>query len=538
MAHRPSRLRIINELGAPRTLPAGPESFARLDPVRKGTASPGGRVLVLGLGPDPAAIAALLPPGARVAYVECPAFAAHMPSAWRDAVPRHWEELPPDAAASAASLCADAAVFLYEQAPRLFPSFWGPVLGACRLALQAAARPGPRPEPSDVVVLPGSESGLLIRELTHAFASAGFTVLRVAPDATHRDVPALLADVRPRLFVSVNFQGLDAHGELYHLLEAAGTRVCAWCVDNPWHLVSGLKSPFWKRMRLFVTDASFLPGLRAHGATHLTHLPLAAWPEGFGAPAAPDGTGGPCVNVIDDQAYADLATRIVFVGRTAFPGKQGFFSGCRPPDADWAEAQAMLAQGQRPDFFWWVSRVAARCGSLRPEALWPGNGVRVAGLGAEEAGRAWRGLCVRAANRDGLATVFGDDGWRGLAPDVADLRGPLDYYGPLAAVYRHAGCVLNATSLLLPAGLTQRHFDVWIAGGTLVSDATPGLDIFPEELVAPMRVARAAAIPDRAAALMADPARRAALCAAWRAHLLARHTYAHRVATLLRAAAL
>ena len=34
--------------------------------------------------------------------------------------------------------------------------------------------------------------------------------------------------------------------------------------------------------------------------------------------------------------------------------------------------------------------------------------------------------------------------------------------------------------------LTQRHFDVWAAGGFLLTDRTPGLDIFPRELVEPI----------------------------------------------------
>ena len=536
MAHRPQRLRIVNELGAQRTLPSGPETFSRLDAARSTLRiAPGERVLFLGLGPDPLAAAALVPPGARVCYVECPAFAAQMPPHWRSGVPRGWEALPADAVcADAAAQCKGTTIYIYTQAVRLFPTFWGPLLGACRLAAQGAALPGPRPGLAEVVVLPGDGFGLLIQELTDAFSRAGFTVLRVAPDAAHRDVPALLTDVRPRLFVSVNFQGLDTHGELFHMLEAAGTRVCAWCVDNPWHLVSGLKAPFWKQMQLFVTDASFIPGLRAHGAAHLTHLPLAAWPDGFAARA---GETSWLENAQDDTHYAGLADRIVFVGRTEFPSKRGFFSGCHLDAADWSAAQAMLMQGERPDFFWWVDRVGSRTpGTLHHDALWPGNGVRLAGLGAEETGREWRGLCVRKANRDGLVTVFGDEGWQALAPSVADLRGPLDYYGPLAAVYRSAGCVLNATSLLLPAGLTQRHFDVWIAGGTLISDATPGLDLFPDELVAPMRVARAEDIAPRAEALMAAPDQRVTLGAAWREHILAHHTYAHRVAAILRAA--
>ena len=35
----------------------------------------------------------------------------------------------------------------------------------------------------------------------------------------------------------------------------------------------------------------------------------------------------------------------------------------------------------------------------------------------------------------------------------------------------------------MPGGLTQRHFDVWAAGGFLITDHSLGLDLFPEELI-------------------------------------------------------
>ncbi len=133
--------------------------------------------------------------------------------------------------------------------------------------------------------------------------------------------------------------------------------------------------------------------------------------------------------------------------------------------------------------------------------------------------------------------MIGDPGWQELLPG-ADLRPPVDYYGGLAAVYRHAACSLNITGMLLPSGLTQRHFDVWTAGGFLLTDANPGLEIFPEELVRAVAFARAEELPALFSRLAGDSPEKRALARQWRETILAGHTYAHRAAKVLAAAGL
>ncbi len=96
--------------------------------------------------------------------------------------------------------------------------------------------------------------------------------------------------------------------------------------------------------------------------------------------------------------------------------------------------------------------------------------------------------------------------------------------------YASARYVLGAASLLLPHALSQRHFDVWAAGGCLLTDATPGLDLFPAELTRPITYRTAREIPEL---LRRPDQERTALIAAWRTHIAAAHTYRHRVRTIL-----
>jgi spore maturation protein CgeB len=85
----------------------------------------------------------------------------------------------------------------------------------------------------------------------------------------------------------------------------------------------------------------------------------------------------------------------------------------------------------------------------------------------------------------------------------------------------------------LPAGLTQRHFDVWCAGGLLLTDANPGLAIFPGELTAPVTFTAPDELMPLFASHRADASTAQDLRHAWQELLLAEHTYAHRVDTIL-----
>ena len=495
MADRTYRTRIASEIGQMLTLPEGPEAFERL--------GRGKRVVFLGLGPRPKKLAEDFPAVRKALFVEAPQFEERMGRAWTEAVPNKFTRLPAEEAT--AEVLAGSTVLRYRQGLRLFPSFWAPLWARC-LGLPAAPADPPRQR---TVWLPGGDRDLLCQELAEAFATEGLCARIVPPEPPGHLAGRIRQEGRPDLFFSVNFKGLDALGETQALLAEAGAAVAAWCVDNPFHLLSGQRSRAWTRLSLFVTDQWFIGPLRRLGAESAHHLPLAA--------------GRPFLRAAENAAPPlRIEGRLVFVGRSEFPHKQDFFAGCRLPQAPWSEALAMLSQGRRPDFGWWLTRL----GIDRP---WPGNEVRRAGFCAEETGQAWRTLCLASAGQ--ALTVFGDAGWKTLLPEAADIRPPVDYYTTLPGVYRQAGCSLNLTSPLLPAGLTQRHFDVWAAGGLLLSDDTPGLSIFPPRFVHETTFTRPEGLRPLCERFLADPA--LSLRAAWREHIREAHTYGARVRRVL-----
>ena len=529
---RPKRVSLPDFFGRSISLPDGPEAWSC-----RGT---GDAVLLLGLGPGQPWLLPFMAGASKVYWLESPRIAGAMQQAREQAGlessptrPASWREV---SVAEAVALAASCRCHVYTPGLRIDPVFWGPVLGRvdaaqCTHAQQPAPPSALGMGARQPVLLPGNEGQLLHQELRHALGLCGLgpvmenlpqpqavagggSVARDAFAASWRD---FLQGSKPRLLLSVNLRGLDAEGRIFHMCRAMGIPVALWFVDNPWHVLSGIKLPWWQDAHIYVTDAGFVDGLKAQGAERVYHLPLAVAPHMWRD-----------LTVLPARLQPPL-----FVGRSAFPEKERFFAAASVPQELEAEAASLLARStgpqDAPHFFWWHSHLGG--------SLWPGYDVRRSGLGAERCAQANRTRWLlaagagRQAESDGLC-VIGDTGWKPLLPG-ADIHPPVDYYTALPDCYAHAQAVLNVTSLLMPHSLSQRHFDVWASGGLLLSDATRGLEIFPHELVEPIRLHGPEDFVRRCAWLRDHPAEALDLRHAWRAHLRAAHGYEHRILRVL-----
>lgn len=480
---RPKRLRLPDFAGRPVTLPDEATSWQHV-----GAPAPGAPTLILGLGPlgqPPPEIAT-----GEVFWLDTPSM-RHLgrpPAAWR----RLSRE-------EALALAPAANIFFYMPGLRLDPRFWGALLARIELEKQ----PFLPARAACAAWLPGHEGQLLRRELEEGLRHCGFGKIISACPRDVEEFRAMCAPGLPSLALSVNFRGLDGEGRIFDLCAALSIPLAIWLVDNPWNLLSAIGLPWWQEALLLVTDASFVEPLQKYGAKHVHFLPLA----GNGAMRAspqPAPSGQP-----------------LFVGRSAFPEKKGFFAGVKTDPEIWTEALGMLEaeSGPLPDFHWWRDK----CG----QPLWPGKGGRAPALGADECSALRRCQWLRAGLPHGLRIV-GDKGWQSLLPG-AQILPPVDYYGVLPHMCGNALCCLNVTSLLLPQSLSQRHFDVWLAGGFLLTDATRGLEIFDPGLVAPVTLREPGQFGEKTAWLNARHGERRELIRAWQEEIRARHLYADRI---------
>ena len=530
---RPKRVSLPDFSGRNLSLPDAPEAWS--------CQGRGNSILLLGLGPGQPQYLPFLAGAVAVYWLESPGIASalqvareHAGLAPREALPAEWCEVT---AAQAVELAAGCRCCFYTPGMRLDPHFWGALLGKVEAAhgggtvAPAGQVPGadPAAPARGPVLLPGNSGQLLHQELRSALEQCGFgPVLETLPQPAGSAGcaesagqtgfaarwAAFLTETKPAFLLSVNLRGLDAEGRIFYLCRALGIPVALWFVDNPWHVLSGLRLPWWQDAHIYVTDASFADGLKKQGAGHVYHLPLAVAPHMWREP---------------DGVSARLEPPL-FVGRSAFPEKERFFAAASVPPEMEAEAASVLARStgpqDAPHFFWWLDKLGA--------SLWPGYDVRRPGLGAERCAQANRRrwlLAAGAGKPQGLR-VIGDEGWQALLPG-AEILPPVDYYTALPTCYAHAQAVLNVTSLLLPHSLSQRHFDVWASGGLLLSDATRGLDIFPDDLTSPIRLQGPEDFVERCAWFKARPNAARELRRAWREHLRARHGYEHRIMRIL-----
>lgn len=403
-------------------------------------------------------------------------------------------------------------IFFYTPGRRLAPTFWGKLLAQIEIKKHKSQESTPASQPKTIAWLPGNRNQLLHQELEAALLDNGFDTifsdLPTAPDLA--SLEKIWQRHVPDFVLSINFRGLDPEGRIFEICRGLNIPLAIWLVDNPWHILSGVRYPWWREARLFITDPGFITSLQNCGARHVTFCPLAAaqhmWQE------IPDGH----------------IPNPLFVGRSEFPAKLSFFGNMKIEPSLVTEALAYYNSHARyPGYHWWSKKFQ--------ETPWPGKGSRKTGFYADVFSARNRAEWVMAAKDTGIK-IIGDEGWKKYIP-ACQLEPQVDYYGKLANIYRASQGVLNVTSLLLPGSLNQRHFDVWATGSMLYTDKTDGIALFPFELTEPITLDCPHDFPERVSFWQTHEARRKDLIVAWRECLKASHQYTHRIEMIRKALA-
>lgn len=433
----------------------------------------------------------------------------------------------------ALELAPNCQCYFYRQNLQLDPQFWGHFLAKIQLQNYKLANNDQEPiqasqlnksnksnNSKPLLLLPGDKQQLLHNEILLAAQNIGLEVLELPTNPklilANLDQILNLSHKRKVLFLAINLAGLDPDGQIAYCCLNRQIQVALWFVDNPWHILSLARLPWWQECQLFVTDASFIPELEKLGAKAKL-LPLAVADQMWQ------------VAKLDKPK---LLSQPLFVGRSEFPKKKQFFAAAKvPTDLENLAFELLNSENQQePDFHWWHTQLGKS--ALWQGQLWPGQKVREVGLGAENCSQLKRTLWLKTALASHKWTIIGDAGWQKLLPE-AQIQAPVDYYRELPHYYHHAQAVLNVTSLLLPESLSQRHFDVFAAGTLLLSDATKGLAIFPADLVEDMQIKTRSELPAKLEYYLTRPKIALDLVRAWQAELKAKHGYGQRLKTIL-----
>jgi spore maturation protein CgeB len=337
----------------------------------------------------------------------------------------------------------------------------------------------------------------------------------------------VVLDFAPDAILTLNHLGVDREGVLTELLARLQLPLASWFVDNPHlilHLYHKLVSPW---AVIFTWDADNLPGLRELGFEHVFHLPLGTDPERFAptrlrTPPVPAWRSD--VSFVGNSMVYKVAKRM----RTArLP--RSLLKGYRKTAAAFGESDERLVRSFLP----------GHCpeSAAAYEAL-PDNESRLAyeAMITWEATRQYRARCVRGILPFN-PLIVGDRGWRqNLKGETLPwrLHPELGYYSELPLFYPWSAINFNCTSKQMKGAVNQRLFDVPAAGAFLLTDRRdqtetlfrPGKEIVwynePEEA------------PELVRYYLAHPRERRRVAEAARARVLAEHTWAHRLQTIIK----
>lgn len=507
---------ILDELGRKKTLLQGKFSFVLLDGKnfnslysrsQEEISCSKKQILFLGLGANAEDILPYCENKEQIFYCEHEEFARQL----HFALPANFTPLTPKELLAVwnEKFFADTDILFYKQNVQLFPHFWNKILIELRnkTVLPVFSQPGDK---QHYIFLSGGKNDLLHRELCQSIQDIGFIPVELA-QKNLQEILELLDTKPPRLYLAVNAQSLDGNGIIYEYLKQKNIPLALWFVDNVWNILSGFSQNWWKECNFFLTDFSFAGELQNEGTKNIFELPLAS----HTLPAT-------------YQSIPEIP--LFFVGNSSFANKNAYFSGCKL-EHDFEQTlyrtirNNLLEQKELPDFHSIYQEL------LPKQSLWQNKDSRTIGYAAAKADLYLRKLWLE--NLSPLIQIMGDNAWQEILSTSHTFYRPVDYYKDLPTYYKNSLFTLNLTSLLMPANLSQRHFDVWKHGGFLLSSPSKGMEIFPQNIQSIITVNNPQDCLNRLELLLTKPALKSEIQKNMQEEIAQKHCYTHRLQYIL-----
>lgn len=336
---------------------------------------------------------------------------------------------------------------------------------------------------------------------------------------------AATVSFQPDAIVTLNHLGVDREGVLMELLQSLQLPLASWFVDNPHlilHLYHQLVSPW---TCIFTWDVDNIPSLKSMGFEHVFYLPLATDTARFSLSQ-------------HTRAPAAWRSQVSFVGNSMLYKVGARLKKYRLSRPLLINFKAMAAR------FGESSERSARDFLLHqsPEvqaayANLPHNESRLSYETALtwEATRQYRTACVKQL-LPFSPLIVGDPGWnivfRKQKGNVR-LHGELAYYNQLPHFYPCSDINFNCTSKQMKGAVNQRIFDVPATGAFVLTDWREQMDQLFEPHTEIAFYTDPAEIPELTRYFLAHPQERQRITYSARKRILAQHTWAHRLQSML-----
>lgn len=399
--------------------------------------------------------------------------------------PIHWIRHP-----AASRYCSDLAEKVYE-------------------ALFRPARHSPETGP---VALPFGEHFLQL-ELIHGLQELGIEVLKLSqdddPDGRDARLMQQLRRHSPRACICINLKGFDSTGALPRVCRRLGIPLHVWFVDDPRPIVTSFAEEKWNDIYAWCWEKAYLPWLKNCGFAKALWLPLAGDPHLFRGSLSFAACWQPC-----------------FTGSSM---GASFLDSIR---RRYAHSAALESTAQQLS-----ERVLT--GALLPQDLPPAHlnlnprdGAWFSALAIHNASQRKRQQWLSPLLDKGLIFAGDRQGWQQIFGSTITTLPDIPYRNGLAAHYQQYPVQIDITSCQMPTAVNQRAFDVALCGGLVIG--TPCADMYELFLPSAFRMAESPAhLGELAEWHCRHTTETQSISLLARNHILACHTYAHRLQELL-----
>jgi len=341
-------------------------------------------------------------------------------------------------------------------------------------------------------------------------------------------IEALLAAVtafRPDFLLTVNHLGLDREGRLMELLAELKLPLASWFVDNPHLILHDFPRQTSSWCTVFTWDRDTVASLADMGFSNPVFLPLATDPDHFRPPCPTDPPPEPGWSADVSFVGSSMVRQVrePLARLAAFPEFVGVIK----------DLAAQFAQAGHRSVAHFLAETRPDLHAVFHALPNVGHRLDFELLLTWEATRQYRTRCVTAI-LPFAPCIVGDRWWAETLPSDPPWRlmAPLDYYRDLPRFYPRSQVNLNCTSMQMKGAINQRVFDIPASGGFVLTDRREQLQLAfshdetacyddPGEITSLVRH------------YLTNPAERRNISFKAREHILAKHTYRHRLEALL-----
>ncbi|UCD38526.1 MAG: glycosyltransferase [Fidelibacterota bacterium] len=354
----------------------------------------------------------------------------------------------------------------------------------------------------------------LLKELRHQ----GHEVLdmEMPKELASKDALRLILDeavsFKPDALMAFNNMGLDHNGMIMGVLSDLSLPVLIWYLDNFY-----FSGPLFTRENpefaiAFSTDKALIPTLKDAGFPHAFYLPLA--------------TDLSYSSLRYDERFAFLRDKVSYVGGTFGAAEHHFHK----------EKYEALYRDWAPDFTLEIEQhgrvdLETVFAPFREHFIYLRDYYSFIAYVVFYETRRYRVGRLTSLLDEPLA-IFGRDTWRTDLP-TAIVHPPVKYHHETPNVYRNSAINLSLTTFQMETALNQRHFDVPLCNGFLLTDWKDALaDHFELETeVAYFRNENE--MKEKVNYYLKHPAAREKITARARERILHEHLMEHRVQAML-----